>query len=194
MQGQIEPEDVVITDDIRGQWQNIVNILIKIMKVPAALIMRVNFPSFIVFQSGESAENPFKANQEFKLPAGIYCEKTMEIKDKLLVPNALKDAKWKENPGAAVGMISYLGFPIFYPDKKIFGTLCVLDSKENTYSKDLENIMFQFKKVIESHLELLWQRSLLINMLEQHRATEKQLKQKIANLEEDLRNSGRDNK
>lgn len=183
MEKYINPKDVVIPQEIRKKWQNIVNILIRVMKVPAALIMKVDFPSFIVFQSGDSPENPFQTNQEFTLPAGVYCEKTMETKDKLLIPNALKDPKWDKNPSIPIGLISYLGFPIFYPDKNIFGTLCVLDKKENAYSRDLEEVMFQFKEVIESHLQLLWQRAILVNMVRQQRATEGQLKEKIEAIE-----------
>ncbi len=183
MEKIIAPKDVPIPQEIRNKWQNIVNILTRIMKVPAALIMRVDFPSFTVFQSADSPENPFKANQEFKLPAGIYCEKTMGRKDRLLIPNALKDPEWDNNPGIAAGMISYLGFPIFYPDKNVFGTLCVLDNKENAYSKDYEEIMLQFKEIIESHLMLLWQKLTLENLLAQQRITERQLEEKIEAIE-----------
>jgi hypothetical protein len=71
----IAPKDLPIPQEIRNKWQNIVNILLRIMKIPTALIMRVDFPTFTVFQAGDSPENPFKAGQDFKLPAGIYCEK-----------------------------------------------------------------------------------------------------------------------
>ncbi|MDD5730155.1 MAG: GAF domain-containing protein [Candidatus Omnitrophica bacterium] len=179
----IDPKDVPIPQEIRNKWQNIVNILIRIMKVPTALIMKVEFPLFTVFQSADSPENPFKANQVFKLPAGIYCEKTMATKEKNLIPNALKDTEWDKNPSIAAGMISYIGFPIFYPDKNIFGTLCVLDNKENAYSKDYEEVMLQFKEIIESHLALLWQKLILENLLAQQRITEKQLTEKIETIE-----------
>jgi GAF domain-containing protein len=179
----LEPNNVPIPQEIRNKWQNIVDILIKILKVPVALIMKVEFPSFTVFQSGDSQENPFKANMEFKLPAGIYCEKTMERKGKLLIPNALKDPDWDKNPSIAAGLVSYLGFPIFYPDKNIFGTLCVLDTKENTYSKDYEELMLQLKEIIESHLALLWQKLTLENLIAQQKITEKQLKEKIETIE-----------
>lgn len=179
----IDPKDVPIPQEIRNKWQNIVNILTRVMKVPVALIMKVEYPSFTVFQSAESRENPFKAGQEFKLPAGIYCEKTMNTKEMNLIPNALKDPEWDKNPSIAAGLIAYLGFPIFYPDQKVFGTLCALDKKENTYSKDYEDIMRQFKEIIESHLALLWQKLILENLLAQHRITEKQLQEKIEAVE-----------
>jgi len=184
MDSNIEPEDVVIPQETRDKWQNIVNILVKVMKVPSALIMKVNFPSFVVFQSADSPENPFQAGQVFELPAGIYCEKTMASKDKLLIPNALKDPEWDKNPSIAAGLISYLGFPIMYPNNKVFGTLCVLDKKENAYSADLEDVMRQFKELIESHLALLWEKAFLLNFIQQQQTNEKQLKEKISSLED----------
>lgn len=183
MEPIINPKDVAIPQEIRDKWQNIVNILIRVMKVPVALIMRVDFPSFTVFQAGDSDENPFKADQEFKLPAGIYCEETMKRKEKVLIPNALKDPKWDKNPSISAGIISYLGFPIFYPNQNIFGTLCVLDNKENAYSRDYEEVMLQFKEIIESHLTLLWQKLMLENLIARQKITEKQLKDRIEEVE-----------
>jgi GAF domain-containing protein len=183
MDGNIEPEDVEIPQEIRDKWQNIVNILVKVLGVSSALIMKVNLPSFVVFQSADSPENPFKAGQAFILPAGVYCEKTMTIKDKLLIPNALKDPEWDKNPSINIGLISYLGFPIMLSNHKVFGTLCVLDKKENAYSRDLEDIMRQFKELIECHLELLWEKAVLLDFVKQQQAIEKQLKEKISLLE-----------
>ncbi|MDD5156380.1 MAG: GAF domain-containing protein [Candidatus Omnitrophica bacterium] len=183
MEPTINPKDVPIPQEIRDKWQNIVNILTRIMKVPAALIMKVEFPSFTVFQSADSEGNPFRAGQEFTLPAGIYCEKTMRTQRKNLIPNALKDPEWDKNPSIATGIISYLGFPIFYPDKNIFGTLCVLDNKENAYSRDFEEIMSQFKEIIESHLTLLWQKLELEDLLAQQKIIERELKDKIKEVE-----------
>ena len=52
-------------------------------------------------------------------------------------------------------MISYLGFPILMPSGKVFGTICVLDTKENSYSTTYEELILQLKELIESHLSLL---------------------------------------
>jgi hypothetical protein len=53
-------------------------------------------------------------------------------------------------------MVSYLGFPIFLPDGKPFGTICVLDRKRNEYSSLLEQLMQKFKSLIESNLEMIY--------------------------------------
>jgi len=180
----IDPKTVPIPLEVRNKWQNIVNILTRIMQVPSALIMKVDYPAFTVYQASDSPENPFKPDQEFTLPAGVYCEKTMESKDVNLIPNALKDPEWDKNPSIGIGLISYLGVPIFYPNKKVFGTLCVLDKKENAYTRDYKEIMLQFKDIIESHLMLLWQNSLLENTLARQKDIERQLTEKMKIIEE----------
>jgi signal transduction histidine kinase len=52
-------------------------------------------------------------------------------------------------------MISYLGYPICYPDKKPFGTLCILDNKENAYNETINACMQSFSKVQETDLALI---------------------------------------
>jgi len=49
------------------KWQNIVNILTKIIQVPAALIMKVEPPYIEVFRSSESKHNPYRIGDKEKL-------------------------------------------------------------------------------------------------------------------------------
>jgi len=53
-------------------------------------------------------------------------------------------------------MISYLGFPISLPDKTPFGTICILDNKENKYSELYTKLIKNFRDIIESDIELLF--------------------------------------
>ncbi len=58
-------------------------------------------------------------------------------------------------------MISYLGFPILFPDGKPFGTICVLDNKENAYSETYENLILHFREIIQGQLELIYMNNML---------------------------------
>ena len=51
-------------------------------------------------------------------------------------------------------LVSYLGFPIRLPDGAPFGTICLLDSKENHYSSDIIELMEKMHDLIESQLNL----------------------------------------
>src|ERR1700733_12047309 len=94
----------------------------------------------------------------------------MGTRDVLLVPDALADEAWRTNPGVQLGMISYLGFPIAWPNGEIFGTICVLDNKRNEYGALYQNLLRQFREVVQGDLTLLVE-------LEARRRTEEELLQ-----------------
>ncbi len=58
-------------------------------------------------------------------------------------------------------MISYLGFPILYPDKPPFGTLCILDKKPNPYSDTIFTMLDNFRQLIQQHISLLYMNEVL---------------------------------
>ncbi len=148
--------DVVVPELIIDKWQNIVNILANLASVPVALIMHVDLPYIEVYRSSKTEGNPYEVgDKEHLIGSGLYCETVIKNNAKLLVPNALDDKDWDKNPDIKLNMISYLGFPLLWPNGEAFGTICILDSKENKYNIDIENLMLQFKEVIESHLELI---------------------------------------
>ncbi|MBC8403419.1 MAG: GAF domain-containing protein [Candidatus Marinimicrobia bacterium] len=153
---------IEVPTDILENWQEIANILAEIIEIPAALIMRFVDPYIEVFVSSNSAGNPYDpGDKETLYGSGLYCETVIKTQDKLLVPDALADANWKDNPDVKLNMISYLGFPILLPDKKPFGTICVLDNKSNQYSKTTEKLMLKFRSLIESQLEMIYMNQIL---------------------------------
>ena len=134
------------------KWQEIVNIVAEIMHVPSALVMKVEPPNIKVFVSSESNSNPYERNEVAPLNTGLYCETVMKTRQSLLVPDALRDEEWKSNPDIKLGMISYLGFPVSWPDGQVFGTICVLDRKENSYSEPYRKFVLQCRDVLEADL------------------------------------------
>ncbi len=134
--------------------------------------MKVEQPYIKVFCSSETANNPYKVGNK-ELLAGLYCETVIKTKKKLLISNALKNEVWNNNPDIKLGMISYLGFPLFWPDEEVFGTICVLDLKENSYTKKYEKLIRKFKELVETHLELLYHSQKLETFFEDYVYKEK---------------------
>jgi PAS domain S-box-containing protein len=147
--------EIVIPLDTVGGWQKIINLIAEIFKVPAALIMKAEPSEITVFVSSESEGNPYERGEKARLNTGLYCETVMETRQRLLVPDALADEKWNANPDIKLGMISYLGLPIAWPSGEIFGTICVLDRKSNSFSDLHERLLVQFRDAIESDLKTL---------------------------------------
>ena len=147
--------DPQIPAEIIEKWQGVVDLVADIVQVPASLIMKLEPPEVAVLVASESNENPYERGEKAALDTGLYCETVMATRQRLLVPNAVADEIWKCNPDIKLGMISYLGFPIAWPSGDIFGTICVLDTKENPYSELYQRLLLQFREVVEADLRLL---------------------------------------
>lgn len=157
-----ENTQIEISEEILQKWQNIVDILSELMNIPAALIMRLVQSDIEVFVSSRSENNPYQpGDHEHFLGSGLYCETVINTNGKLLIPNALVDEDWKNNPDIKLNMISYLGYPILLPGGKPFGTICVLDSKENSYSETYENLLKNFRDIVQSELSLVFMNNAL---------------------------------
>ena len=141
-------------DWVIEKWQNIADLLAETIGIPAALIMKTENEFMEVFISSHSENNPYQVGSKEKR-YGLYCENVIKTQNKLSVPNATKDKVWNKNPDIKLGMISYLGFPLNFPDNQPFGTLCILDNKERQFTLLNEKLIQQFKNVIELDLALL---------------------------------------
>jgi len=149
------PHSISVPSETIGKWQEIVDLLAEIVRVPSALIMRVEPPNIKVLISSESRGNPYEPDELAPLNTGLYCETVMKTRQPLLVPDALSDETWKCNPDIKLGMISYLGVPITWPDGETFGTICVLDNKANEYSDLYLRLLLQWRDVVEADLRSL---------------------------------------
>lgn len=143
------------------KWQKTLDLLAKVLDVPVALIMRVRPEQIEVLVASAGAENPFKGRERADLGTGLYCETVLATRRLLHVPNALDDPVWKNNPDLELGLVNYLGVPLFWPDHTLFGTLCVLDTKARSYEQLHQDLLWQFKDLVEGgfesihHLQLL---------------------------------------
>jgi PAS domain S-box-containing protein len=142
-----------ITQATLDKWQGIVDLIAKMARVPAALIMRVEPPEIAVFRTSKNQGNPYQAGERAQLETGLYCETVMRERRMLMVPDALADPLWKDNPDVKLRMISYLGFPLSWPDGIIFGTICILDNKANAYDQLTIDLLALFQGIIEDDLQ-----------------------------------------
>jgi PAS domain S-box-containing protein len=141
---------IEVPSEIIRKWQEIVDLLAEIMHVPSASIMRVDPPHIKVFVSSTSKGNPCEPGA---LDTGPYCETVMKTGQPLLVANALENEAWKANPHVKLGMISYLGVPIGWPDGRLFGTICVRDNKRNEYSEAYLKLLLHFRDMLQVDLK-----------------------------------------
>jgi PAS domain S-box-containing protein len=146
-----------IPDEVIVKWQRIVDLMAKTVGVPAGLIMRVDPPQIEVFVSSATGGNPYEQGERADLNTGLYCETVMKQRSPLLVPDALHDPEWDHNPAIALGMIYYFGFPLVWPDGEIFGTMCVLDSKDTPHASTYKDLFSEFQHIIEGDLRIIFE-------------------------------------
>lgn len=153
-----------IDNYLEEKWQNLINILAEMMEVPAALIMKITNETMKVFLRSDNEDNPYKQGAQDALGHGLYCETVIGNNQTLLVEDALNDENWVNNPDVHLGMISYLGMPILWKDKEVFGTICILDNKANKYSDKYIKLLSLLKDAIEADLNVLEMNDKLYNL------------------------------
>ena len=154
---EIDASGIEVPEPILEKWQSIVDLIAELIGVPAALVMRIAQEDIEVFVSSKTKGNPYKrGDKEHLIGSGLYCETVIKTEKRLLVPNAIQDPDWNNNPDVKLNMISYLGFPILLPNGRPFGTICVLDNKGNSYSGTYERLILNLRDTIQGHLELLF--------------------------------------
>lgn len=150
---EVKPE---VFSSLIDKWQSLIDTVAKIVNVPSGLIMKLNEDTIEVFLKSQTNGNPYHAGEKAELIYGLYCETVIGRQEELLVPDSTKDPVWKKNnPDVDINMISYLGYPINWPDGKVFGTVCLLDNKENHFGENFKKLLYLTKKHIESDLQLI---------------------------------------
>lgn len=143
---------VEISDDIWESWQKTADLMAQLLNVPSAIITRVDPPKIEIVKASSGEQNPYKEGLVVNLK-GLYCEKVINTGKYMLLPDARKDKEWENAPEIDHEMYSYLGFPIRKPDGEIFGTICIMDNKENHFSELHQSLIQQFRQTVELQLK-----------------------------------------
>ncbi len=138
-----------------AKWQRVVDLIADLASVPAALIMQTLAPHHSVFVTSKTPDNPYEAGLSFVLNDRLYCQGVIASDAELVVTDATTDPRWADNEDMEYGMSFYIGLPIKWPDAQVFGTICVLDRRNNRRALLFRKGLEEFCKVIEDDLALL---------------------------------------
>lgn len=154
-----------------AQWQGMVDVMADVCKVPAALLMKLMPHELEVVVAADVEGNPYRRGERAPLNTGLYCETVMDTRDLLVVPDALKDPLWENNPDIEHGLTCYVGYPLIWPDGEIFGTICALDIKEESANRQVVKCVKSFQDTVQSYLESLFE-------IQKRRLIEEELRQR----------------
>ncbi len=169
---ELAAKDVDIPFCVVQIWQRIVDAISASLAVPAVLITRIEPPDLEIFRTNVGRNNPFATGSRMPM-LGLYCEATAKTTRRNCVEDARKDALWADSPTAKAGIISYLGYPLLWPDGDVFGTICAVDTKANKWVAPSDILLQTVRDAIEAHLGL-------IAATEEHRESQEELEQRIA--------------
>ena len=147
--------NTIIPDHVIVRWQEIVDVISDLASVPSVMINRLDPPELEIFCSSTGPDNPFPSGTRMPL-LGIYCETAAKLQRRVWITDARKDPQWSDSPTAKAGIYAYLGYPLLWPDGNVFGTLCVVDTKENQWSERIDNLVACFRDTVETYLALVY--------------------------------------
>ncbi|WP_241654467.1 sensor domain-containing diguanylate cyclase [Granulicella sibirica] len=101
-----------------------------------------------------------------------FCAHAIETADLFVVENAAEDARFRNNPLVTGEMCIrfYAGFPVSAMDGNALGTLCVIDRKPRTLTREQSKALEVLSKQVEARIELRAKRVALEQSLEQQKA------------------------
>lgn len=160
-----------------NKWQRIVNLMSDVMRAPAALITRATSQQIEMFVRNDNPNNPYQYGELSPRHCGLYCDEVIQSQRPLLIKNAYESAQWNENPDLEHGLSFYLGYPLNWPDNSLFGTICVLDRRDNQDAIRYRDLIEEFQQLVCEDLEFLYQlenqqgtsSSLTLSLLEKER-------------------------
>ncbi|NOD33668.1 MULTISPECIES: LuxR C-terminal-related transcriptional regulator [unclassified Ruegeria] len=165
-----------IPKETLANWQQLVDLVAELADVPASLIMKTDAPDHAVLITSDHPENPYPVGLTFQLNPKLYCQGVLQRDGELVVEDATCDPVWSDNDDLEHGMTFYIGLPLKWPDGSVFGTICVLDRKQNRRALLFREGLTQFARMVESDLALLQEVYL-------RRALEEKLNETLAQLE-----------
>ncbi|MFT5709018.1 MAG: diguanylate cyclase (GGDEF)-like protein, partial [Oceanospirillaceae bacterium] len=86
--------------------------------------------------------------------AQTFCRSVVKSDRKIYASDPQQSLQWCNADAVKSGPVrSYLGIPVHWPDKEVFGTICVIDTKPTDYNDNLERLLGEFALLIEADLQ-----------------------------------------
>lgn len=137
-----------------SKWQEMVNLLADLFGAATGAIIQLRNNEFNVVVSSQNPGHYLEAQMSWPWEMRTFCRHMVETRQDLYVPSAKTDKLWYSAPSVAEGAVrSYCGIPIFWPDGKPFGSICVIDTNATAYDKTLIRVLCQLARLVTSDLD-----------------------------------------
>jgi diguanylate cyclase (GGDEF)-like protein len=139
------------------KWQKTIDLIAGLFSAPSGYIIQATSIGYRVVIRKNEGGSTFESNPIIHPESDMFCRHVVESNDSLYVSDALNNENWNTMPEVVEGGVnSYLGLPIHWPQGDIFGTLCLKDNKETSYTKEYFELINQLRDLIEDDLALVY--------------------------------------
>lgn len=140
-----------------SKWQKTVNLMADLFNAPCGSIVQHVGDIFRVICTAETKDNFQSVDTTFPWEINSYCRRIIETREPLYVKQGDQDDEWKDTlPVTGAHIYSYFGYPIFWPDGTVFGTICVSELEGTDYSETMKNVLEQFRDLVNADLALAY--------------------------------------
>lgn len=137
------------------KWQTTVDLIAKLYDAPAAYIIQYTSKGFQVIIGNKGFSTPYQARCKFYKQDDLFNATVVDSCGPLYVNNAANNPHWKQDTLVQQHRVnSYLGVPVYWPDGSAFGTICVLDYAVTHYNTTFQELLWQFRDLLEADLLL----------------------------------------
>mgnify|MGYP000689539521 CR=1 FL=1 len=150
-----------VPPEMLASWQKSIDLMAELLEVPVGYVTRISCEQIHILLDSDNNETPLKSGLSAPLGTGYYCEVVIDRKSAMMIPNALVDPMWKDGPDVALGLISYFGVPLFWPNGEVFGTVCVLDAKVRHFNQRQQELVTRFRDAVQQGLQTLFEQAQL---------------------------------
>ncbi len=116
-------------------FDDLTALVTRLLGTPVALVSLVDSDRQF-FKSACGLKEPWASRRQTRL-SHSFCKHVVATKESLVVNNAPEHPLVRKNLAVRdLGVVAYLGIPLYSPDREAIGSLCAIDSKERTWSDD----------------------------------------------------------
>ena len=138
------------------KWQQTIDLLSSLYTSKAAVIVQYLDDNFRVVAANNATDGIMSKHDCWSAKTKSFCRAIMETDKELYVSHAVDDKRWSDIDSVKNGPVrSYLGYPIYWPDGQLFGTICIIDDKQSAYSEAFQQLLGQFRDLIAKDLQLV---------------------------------------
>lgn len=120
--------------EVLESWRTLLTVAARSLDVSVGLVMRVTQSALEVAAASVNPENPYAEGDLCALALGVPCERVVTTRTELDIWDARTESEWADGPDAQLGLNAYLGYPVYWPDGDVFGTICILDHAPRDFS------------------------------------------------------------